>query len=641
MNQNATSHFFFLLLLCCFSGAMAFSQSLTADRIEPLNWWVGMKDPRLQLIIHGKNIAGSNVNITYPGVKVEKVSKTENPNYLFVDLTLSPDCRAGTMSLQLYQDIEPRKGKRKSTTERISRTYPYELKARTDMVKAQGVDASDLIYLLMPDRFSNGDPSNDKYPNLSDTQSDRQNPFLRHGGDLQGIINHLDYFKELGVTTLWLPPVLGNDQPLTNEGGTQRSAYHGYGFTDQYQVDKRFGGNPMYKKFVEAAHASGLKVVQDAVYNHVGINHWLVKDLPAEDWLHQWPTYTNTSYKDQPLPDPYAAKIDREVTSNGWFVPFLPDLNQENPYVANYLLQHALWSVEYFGIDAWRVDTYIYNNLEFMNRLNAALLEEYPKIHIFGESWVNSVPNQAYFQRNTINLPFKSNLPGGCDFQLQYAINDALNQKPGWNDGIQRVYQVLGQDYLYEDPSRNVVFLDNHDMDRYLSVIGEDLQKYRMGLTMLLTTRGIPQLYYGTEILMKNFKNPSDAEVRRDFPGGFPGDPENKFLASGRNQAENEAFDFVKKLANYRKNTPAMHQGMLMQYTPTDGVYVYFRYDDQKTIMVVVNSNEQPYTLKTSRFVERIGKSTKALDVLAEKTLDIAESISLAARSAYVLELQP
>ena len=535
MARSTTLRAVILFIGCLLLGFT--SQSQNVDRIAPLNWWVGMKDPRLQLIIHGKNIAGSSVSINYPGMKVERVSKTENPNYLFVDLTISPDCRAGTLSLQLYQNIEVRKGKR-IATQRVAKTYPYELKARTDLVKAQGVDASDFIYLLMPDRFSNGDPTNDKYPTLADPQSDPANPFLRHGGDLQGIINHLDYFKEMGVTALWLTPVLENDQPLTNEGGTLRSAYHGYGFTDQYQVDKRFGGNALYKKFVEAAHASGLKVVQDAVYNHVGINHWLVKDLPAKDWLHQWPTYTNTSYKDQPLPDPYASKIDREVTSNGWFVPFLPDLNQDNPYVANYLLQHALWTVEYFGIDAWRVDTYIYNDLKFMNRLNAALLEEYPRIHIFGESWVNSVPNQAYFQRNRMEVPFKSNLPGGCDFQLQFAINDALNQKSGWNEGIQRIYQVLGQDYLYEDPTRNVVFLDNHDMDRYLSVIGEDLQKYRMGLTWLLTTRGIPQLYYGTEILMKNFKNPSDAEVRRDFPGGFPGDAQNKFLASGRTQAE-------------------------------------------------------------------------------------------------------
>ncbi len=630
----------FLHLLVALLVIPAWSQAQVADRIEPLNWWVNMKDPRLQLIIHGKNIAGSSVNINYPGVKVERVSKTENPNYLFVDLTLSPDCRAGTLSIQLYKDMEGRKGKRK-TTQRVTNTYPYELKARTDFVKAQGVDASDFIYLLMPDRFSNGDPSNDKYPNLADTQSDRNNPFLRHGGDLQGIINHLDYFKELGVTALWLTPVLANDQPLTNEGGTQRSAYHGYGFTDQYQVDKRFGGNAMYKKFVEAAHASGLKVVQDAVYNHVGINHWLVKDLPAKDWLHQWPTYTNTSYKDQPLPDPYASKIDREVTSNGWFVPFLPDLDQNNPYVANYLLQHALWSVEYFGIDAWRVDTYIYNDLEFMNRLNAALLEEYPKIHIFGESWVNSVPNQAYFQRNTLKVPFKSNLPGGCDFQLQYAIYDALNQKPGWNEGVQRIYQVLGQDYLYEDPTRNVVFLDNHDMDRYLSVIGEDLRKYRMGLIWLLTTRGIPQLYYGTEILMKNFKNPSDAEVRRDFPGGFTGDAANKFLATGRNKEENEAFDFIKKLATYRKNTPALHSGILMQYTPVDGVYVYFRYNDQKTVMVVMNPNEQEYSLKTSRFAERIGQATKARNVLTDQMLDISGEVLLATRTAYVFELQP
>ncbi len=474
---------------------------------------------------------------------------------------------------------------------------------------------------------------------MTDTKADRNNPFLRHGGDLQGVIDHLDYFKELGVTALWLNPVIENDQPLTDEGGEMRSAYHGYGFTDHYQVDKRLGGNDAYKKLVEAAHANGIKIVQDAVYNHAGINHWILRDMPDKSWLHQWPTYTNTSYKEQPIPDPHGSVRDRKVTSDGWFVPFLPDWNQENPYVANYLLQHAVWTVEYFGIDAWRVDTYMYNDLAYMNRVNAALLAEYPDIHIFGENWTKSVPNQAYFQQNNIDVPFKSNLPGACDFQTYYAINDALNQKFGWDDGVNRLHQTLGLDYLYQDPMKNVVFLDNHDTDRFLSVVGEKMDNYRMGLIWLLTTRGIPQLYYGTEILMKNFKNPSDAEVRKDFPGGFAGDTENKFLATGRTDAENEAFDFVKKLANYRKNTPALHSGKLMQFVPENGVYVYFRYDSQRTIMIVMNSNEQPFSLETGRFQERLGTFAKAKDVLTGTSHALNQPLKLAARTAYVLEL--
>jgi neopullulanase len=628
-----------LILFFCSDFPAILGQSLAIERVEPLNWWVGMKDPRLQILVHGDQISDSKVLINHPGIRLEKVSTVENPNYLFIDLTITPECRAGTFEIQLSSERVVQRGRRKPITSTQTKLISYELKSRSDFVKAQGVDASDLIYLLLPDRFSNGNPANDRFADLADTEADRSNPFLRHGGDLQGIINHLDYFKELGVTALWLNPVLENNQPLTNEGGQKRSAYHGYGFTDHYHVDKRLGGNEAYKKMIEMAHANGLKVIQDAVYNHVGINHWLLKDLPARDWLHQWPAYTNTSYKDQPLVDPYASKIDRKVTSDGWFVPFLPDLNQDNPMVARYLIQHALWTVEYFGIDAWRVDTYMYNNLEFMNRCNAALLEEYPRIHIFGENWVNSVANQAYFQRNNLEVPFKSNLPAACDFQLQFAILDALNQKPGWNEGIQRVYQVLGQDYLYELPFKNVIFLDNHDMNRYFSVVEEDMKKYKMGLTLLLSTRGIPQIYYGTEILMKNFMNPSDAEVRRDFPGGFPGDPENKFLASGRSKPENEAYEYLKKLATYRKNTPALSTGKLMQYLPVDNVYVYFRYDDQKTIMIIINTNETDYSLKTARFQERVAGFSRARDILNDREIIAIDTLSLAPGTAYVLEL--
>jgi neopullulanase len=628
------------LLVLLIGSASLRAQSPGITRVEPTHWWTGMKEPRLQVLLYGKDLAGSNVVITQPGVRLEKVHTVENPNYLFVDLTIGPDARPGTFPIVLTKEVPVRRG-RQSSLRKVSTSLTYELKARTSDPKAQGVDQSDLIYLVLPDRFANGDPTNDRFADMADPKADRANPFLRHGGDLQGIINHMDYFKEMGVTALWLNPVLENNQPLTNEGGTERSAYHGYGFTDHYRVDKRLGGNEAYKKLVEVAHANGIKIVQDAVYNHVGINHWFVKDLPSKDWLHQWPTYTNTSYKDQPLADPYASAVDRKVTSDGWFVPFLPDLNQQNPFLANYLIQHAIWTVEHFGIDAWRVDTYMYNDLEFMNRCNAALMEEYPRLHIFGENWVNSVLNQAYFQRNNLKVPFKSNLPGACDFQLQYAIIDALNQKAGWNEGVQRLYQVLGQDYVYEDPTKNVIFLDNHDMNRFLSVVGEDMQKYRMGLTWLLTARGIPQLYYGTEILMKNFMNPSDAEVRKDFPGGFPGDKENKFLASGRTTAENEAFNFVKKLAAYRKNTPALHSGRLMQYLPQDGVYVYFRYDDTKTVMIVMNPEEKEVQLPTARFSERIKDATRGRNVVTEQTVPLVGTLAVPARSAWVLELLP
>ncbi|MBN8826942.1 MULTISPECIES: glycoside hydrolase family 13 protein [unclassified Spirosoma] len=613
-----------LVLLSLFRTVLA--QNPLIQRVNPTNWWVGMKNPSLQLLIYGPNAGTLAYSLNYPGVKLVKTHTVENPNYAFLDLTIAPTAKPGIIKLV---------GKRGSQT----LTQPFELKARDNSPKGQGVSADDFIYLAMPDRFANGDESNDKFADMADPNADRSNPFYRHGGDLAGAAQRLDYLKDLGVTAIWFTPVLENNQPLTNEGGAMRSAYHGYGFTDHYTVDKRLGGNEAYKSFVKKAHAMGLKVVQDAVYNHAGINHWLLKDMPSKDWLHQWPTYTNTSYKYQPITDPHGAERDRKVTLDGWFVPFLPDLNQSNPFVANFLIQHALWTVENFGVDAWRVDTYMYNDQPFMNRCNQALMDQYPKIHIFGESWVNNVVDQAYYTRNKIDFPFKSNQPGGLDFVLYSSMLDALKQKFSWDDGVNRFYQALAQDAVYADPNKLVTFLDNHDTDRYLSVIGDDFDKYKIGLTWLLTTRGIPSMYYGTEILMKNFKDPSDAEVRRDFPGGFPGDKQNKFEAAGRTDRENEAFQFVRKLATYRRDNPVMHTGKLMQFLPQDGTYVYFRYDGSKTVMVVTNTNEKEIALDTARFAERMNGFTKARNVMNDQTLTDLNMLKLPAKSALVLEL--
>ncbi len=602
------------------------AQNAQIQRINPTNWWVGMKNPTVQLLVYGPNAGTLTYTVNYAGVKLVKAHTVENPNYVFLDLIIAPTAKAGTVQLV---------GKRGSQI----LTQPFNLKARDGSPKGQGVTAADFIYLAMPDRFANGDPTNDKFADMADPNADRANPFYRHGGDLMGGEQHLDYLKDLGATAIWFTPVLENNQPLTKEGGVMRSAYHGYGFTDHYAVDKRLGGNDAYKSFVKKAHATGLKVVQDAVYNHVGINHWFMKDMPSKDWVHQWPTYTNTSYKYQPITDPHGSESDRRVTLDGWFVPFLPDLNQSNPYVANFLIQHAIWSVENFGVDAWRVDTYMYNDQPFMNRCNQALLNEYPKIHIFGESWVNNVVDQAYYTRNKIDFPFKSNQPGGLDFVLYASMLEALKQKFSWDDGVNRFYQALAQDAVYQDPTKLVTFLDNHDTDRYLSVIGDDFEKYKIGLTWLLTTRGIPSMYYGTEILMKNFKDPSDAEVRRDFPGGFPGDKENKFETSGRNDRENEAFLFVRKLATYRRDNAVMHTGKLMQYLPQDGIYVYFRYDANKTVMVATNTGDKEISLDTTRFSERMRGFTSARNVLTDVTMSDMKLVKLPAKTALVLEL--
>ena len=604
-----------------------FAQKPDIQRINPTNWWVGMKNQNLQILVYGKNISQVKVSLKpYAGVKLLKTQKVENPNYIFVDLDITKAAKAGNLQFIFENGTE-------------SSTVNYELRLRT--AKPQTVSQADVVYLLMPDRFANGDESNDKYDEMFDTQADRKSPFLRHGGDLQGIINHLDYFNELGVTALWLTPIIENNTHQTNEGGSMRSSYHGYHFTDHYQIDRRFGGNNGYQKLINEAHKKGIKIIQDAVYNHVGEDAWFVKDLPSKSWLHNWDKYTNTSYKDQPLIDVNGSKYDKKVTEEGWFTSFLPDLNQKDPLLANYLIQHALWTIEYFNIDAWRIDTYIYNDMEFMNRCNKAILDEHPNMLLFGESAVNTVVSQSYFTKNNLNIPFKCNLPSSCDFQVQGAINTALKENFGWNEGVNRLYTTLSQDLVYQNPEKLVPFVENHDTDRYFSVIGEDFNKYKLGLTWLYTVRGVPQMYYGTEFLMKNFKNPSDAEVRKDFPGGFKGDTENKFTAAGRNAQENEAFDFNKKLLNYRKTSEALTKGKFMQFTPFDGgIYVYFRYTDKQTVMVVSNTKNTDSSVPTANFAEVIKGAKSAKNIMTGEVLNDISNIKVPAMTALILELK-
>jgi neopullulanase len=635
IKNNTVKKTILALLVVTFS--QLFAQNATISRINPTNWWVGMKNPNLQLLIYGTNLKGSTVKIDFPGVVIQQVYEVENPNYLFLDLKIAPETKAGKFNIELSKTASVKVGK-KMVDQVVKTTQIYELKSRDK--KPQNITSKDFIYLILPDRFSNGDPSNDKFADMADPDCDRNNPYLRHGGDLLGIQNHLDYFQELGVTTLWLNPVIENNQPQTNEGGAMRSAYHGYGFTDQYNIDRRFGGNAAYKTMIEAAHGRGLKIMQDAVYNHVGINHWILKDLPMKNWLHQWDTYTNTSYHDEPVIDlVHGNKSDFEVMQNGWFVPFLPDLNQSNPFVEKYLIQHALWTVEFFGIDGWRVDTYQYNDLEFMNRCNAAIYEEYPNMLITAENSVSTPISQAFYVKNNMYLPFKSNCNSPNDFVIYNAINAALNEKMDWGSGFNKVYTALAQDMIYADPNLNMTFLDNHDQNRFFSMVKEDLAKYKQGIAFLLTSRGIPQLYYGTEVLMKNYKDPSDAEVRRDFPGGWKGDKSNKFIVADRSAQENEAFNFTKKIANYRKTCSAMQTGKMTQFLPADGIYVYFRHDENKTVMVIFSQNDQPKTLATKRFSEIIGGFTKGKNVLDDTLLSNISTISIPTMSVQVIEL--
>ncbi len=590
-------------------------------RINPTNWWIGMEHNKVQILIRGNNDGFNTqaVSINYPGVKLEKIHRLPNKHYYALDVSIAPATKPGVVRIHIGKD---------------SYDWPLAMKNVKGNGKtyAQGVTAKDLIYLIMPDRFSNGDPSNDRIAGMKDQTLNRDTVFNRHGGDLQGVINHLDYLDGLGVTALWLNPVLENDMPERTE--------HGYAITDHYKVDPRLGGNAAYKKLVEEAHGKGFKIIQDAIYNHIGLDHWSVTDPPTPDWLHHWENYTQTSYKDQVLMDPYASVIDRKIMSDGWFVPSMPDLNQGNPYVANFLIQHAIWCVEQFGIDGWRIDTYAYNDLVFMNRCNAALLREYPSISIFGETWVHGVINQSYFTANNYNIDFKSNLPGVTDFQLLWGITDVMTKPFGWTDGVNKLYTTLAQDFVYRNPYNNVIFLDNHDLSRAYSVYGEDLKKYKMALTWLLTCRGIPQLYYGNEVLMKGTTYPNDGYVRLDFPGGWPGDPVNKFTSEGRNADENEVWNMISRLAHYRKNSVALTTGRMTQFVPEDGVYTYFRYAGDEMIMCVMNSMDDAKQVDISRFKEMTGGYHSAENILDGSTIALEGKVYIPAWTMAVWKLR-
>lgn len=609
---------------------LAATTAMAQTKVFPTHWWTGMKKPAVQLMVYAPEAGKFAYTVNYPGVQLVKVHKAESPNYAFLDLNIGAAAKPGIVKIVMRRGGE-------------QQTINYELKPRrkgNGTAFATGVRQQDLIYLLMPDRFANGDPSNDAFADLLDPQADRKNPFLRHGGDIQGVIQHLDYLKELGVTSLWMTPVTENNTKQTNEGGTQRSSYHGYHFTNHYAVDKRFGGDTAYKRLSDELHKRGMKLIHDAVYNHIGQDNFLFTDMPMKDWVNQWSPFQQTSYREQPLLDPHAAEADKKVSEAGWFTSFLPDLNQRNPFVANYLVQYLIWNTEEYGLDGWRIDTYFYNDPVFLNRTNTELIREFPRLTVFGETLVESPVSAAYFGANNFNTPFKHNVMGITDKPLMTVMVQAANEPFGWSEGVNRLYNTLALDFMYQDPSRNNIFLDNHDLDRVYSLVGEDFAKYKMVLNWLLTLRGIPQLYYGTEILMKNFKNPTDAEVRRDFPGGFPGDKENKFTAAGRNDKENEAFNFVSTLAKFRQRSSAIGEGKLMQFLPENGLYTYFRYSPRQTVMVISHTGKEDMNVKVSRFAERTKGFTQMRDVQTGLVKPIAD-FTIKPKESFVFELMP
>ena len=591
------------------------------DRVEPPFWWTGMKTSTVQLLFYNKsvNVGEYIASINYEGVALKESKKVSNPHYLFLTLEISSEAKPGSISVNFLN------GKKKFT-------FQYELRQKQELKnRVQGFNSSDVIYLIMPDRFANGDIKNDSLPDMLEG-THRDKPEGRHGGDLKGISDHLDYIKDLGVTALWLNPVLENNQP--------RSSYHGYAITDLYKVDKRFGSNEEYLAFIDKSHQLGLKVIQDMVMNHIGNYHWLVKDLPEKNWIHQFPQFTRSNYQSTVVSDPYQSAFDANLISNGWFDTTMPDVDQTAPLFATYLIQNTLWWIEYAGIDGIRMDTYPYPDKNFMAQWAKQVLEEYPSFSIVGEVWIDNIATTAYWQKGAKNGDgYESNLPSVTDFPLCFSIPKALNEAGGFDTGMRRLYNVLSQDFAYPNPNDNLVFLDNHDMTRIFLSMQRDVKKLKMALAFLLTTRGIPELYYGTELLMDG-DAAHHPNIRKDFPGGWSGDPVNAFTSAGRTQSQNEVYEYMKKLLQWRKSQTVIHTGKLTHFIPQDNVYAYFRHSEEGTIMVVLNANGVDKELNTSRFQEQLKSFKKARDVVTGKTWDKIEILPIPAWEVLILELE-
>lgn len=599
----------------------------------PTHWFTGMKWNQVQLLLHAPNLGQGKptASISYPGVNMRRVQTTESPNYLLLDVAIAPSAKAGTISIRISRQGQP------------AVNVPFELKPRRSGMGrsyANGVNSTDLVYLIMPDRFANGNPANDRIPGYRDTICDRRNPSAHHGGDLLGVQQKLPYLKDLGATAIWLCPIVENDMPWKEEPAGAISGYHGYWITNHYEIDKRYGSAADYKNMINAAHQQGIKVIQDAVYNHVGDEHFLFRDKPFAAMFNSWPSYTGSNHREETLLSGYGAAADKKQMLEGWFTPHLPDVNLRHPVMANFLIQNAIWCTEEFGIDGWRVDTYKYCDEQFMNNVNTALLKEFPTLSIFGEAWANTVAGSAYFVKNNMKLPFQHNLPGTTDFPMQSAMLTAINQGFGWTEGVNKLMMTLAQDVLYQNPLLNCIFLDNHDVDRYVTMIGGDMKKYKMGMALLMTLRGIPQLYFGAEVFLANDNVQGDGKKRNDFPGGFAGDGANKFEAAGRSPQENEAFNYVRALANFRKQSKALALGSTTTYLPQDGVFVYLRKSGTETVMVVVNQQMESRSIQSSRFAGDTKGFTSGKEVTSDVTVTLGDSWTIPGQTVWVLSLK-
>lgn len=611
--------FSLLALSCCL---ITVNAAVKIDRIEPTDWYVGMKDASLQLMVYGQGVREASVTTDYPGVKLDSLVRLDSPNYLLVYLNIA-DAKAGQMTLNFKQG-------------RSSKKVMYQLKNRDKAgYERVGFTNKDVLYLIVPDRFANGNPSNDCIKGMQDMLCDRTSPSLRHGGDLEGIRQHLDYFNDLGITALWLTPVMENDRPA-DEG--KYSTYHGYATTNYYRVDPRFGTNADYRKMVDEAHAKGLKVVMDMIFNHCGDFHPWNKDVPSKDWFNN-PNYgLQTSYKLTPVLDPYASKVDVDETTKGWFVSSMPDLNQKNPHVLKYLTQNSKWWIETIGIDGIRMDTYPYADRQSMADWAGAIDKEYPNLNVVGETWVTEPGYTAAWQKDSKVSKINSNLKTVMDFAFFEALSMAKNEETDdWWNGFNRAYNDFVYDYLYPNPKNVMAFLENHDTDRYLGN-GMDTDVLKQAYALLLTVNRIPQLYYGTEVLMNGTKANNDGYVRQDFPGGFPGDAHNCFTAEGRSADQNAIFTWISSLLHWRQGNAVVSEGTMTQFIPYKGIYVVARKLNGHTVMIILNGKRANNELQISRYAEFLAGHATAKDIITGNTIDLTKNIQLAPKATLIIE---
>jgi len=589
-------------------------------KVEPPFWWEGMQDSSLMLTLYGENVA--DYQVSSADLALAKVVRLESNNYLFVYIDLT-DTKAGTYQLTLQCE-----GKAD-----IQLAYTLYTRRKGSSLR-KGFDSSDFIYLIMPDRFSNGDPTNDSHPDLLD-KANRKDPWARHGGDLQGIINHLDYIQNLGVTAIWNTPVVEDNDP--------KGSYHMYAASDVYQIDKRFGSNEMYKQLSKELRKRDMKLIMDYVVNHWSLEHYMIKDLPSQDWINQWEHFTPSTHAKEIFSDPYAAEVDIKQMVNGWFVKSMPDLNQKQPQLLKYLTQNAIWWVEYADLSGFRVDTYPYNSRDEVTQWSKAIMDEYPNFSIVAESWLLNPVHLSYWQKDSPIAAlsgFNSHVTHVKDFALYDAVQRVFTtETPWWDQKMNKLYKVFQNDFLYANPKNLMVFLENHDTTRINQVLA-DFDEYKMVTTLLATVRGVPQTYYGTEISMEGLKENGDADLRRDFPGGWPDDSKSAFTSEGRTKRENEYYNFTATLFNWRKNETVIHHGNTMHYSPKNEVYTYFRYNDDKTIMVILNANKEKQQLNFSRFNERIGSATVGEDVFTKANISLTDSLELPAKSTKIISFK-